>query len=113
MACENVRPISDHSPPNRADALCLLSILDGINSSQDHVFSPAELVQASRSAGRAPGESAALARLGDNTDNVGHRLQPESTSVPLIGPGGALIYIPMQLNLFGVDRADVRKLAGQ
>lgn len=113
--CHQVRSRSTNERPDKQDSLCLLSIFDSTDvGPRDGIISKEEAKKASEAAGTTPGHSAALKRLENNMEEVGHVTGSKSTmiNIPIIIKGFPYpSYHNITANTYGVSKEDLRKHA--
>lgn len=111
--CDQVRARSTNDMVDKQDALCLLSLFDTADARpRDGIITKAEAKQASESTGMTPGQSAALKRLENKMDEVGHVTGSKSTlvNIPIIIKGFPYpSYHNVTINTYGVSKDDLTK----
>lgn len=111
--CDKVRTRSTNEMVDKQDALCLLSIFDTADiRPRDGIITKEEARKASENPGTASGQSAALKRLENRMDEVGHVTGTKSTqiNIPIIIRGFPYPnYHSIKVNTYGVSKEDFAK----
>lgn len=111
--CDQVRTRSTNEMVDKQDALCLLSIFDAADiRPRDGIVTKVEAKNVAESPGAASGQSAALKRLENKMDEVGHVVGTKSTlvNVPIIIRGFPYPnYHNITVNSYGISKEDLAK----